>query len=238
MKILQTNLNNQPMSQTISHKAAYQVVYCISGAKGEVSFIKDKESIQMFQKRILSFLQVTPKKLLDLRKQFDKLKNKYNLTLEQRLKFEVLGINVTNFRDLMKASDIDYRLNPKIRSFYHELKDKVRAFLISGNQKAFNKEAGVENFGKRRAEVKMLREKGKLGPKDETPELKDARRKYNVGGYNYVTFYPRRKKDESGSIQVLRINLEPELDENGMFLFHRFKNADWITEAEYNRLSG
>ena len=191
----------------------------------------------MFQKRILSFLQVTPKKLHDLRKQFDKLKNKCNLTLEQRLKFEVLGINVKNFRDLMKTSDIDYRMNPKIRSFYHGLKDKVRAFLISGNQKGFNKEAEVEKLGKCKAKVKELREQGVLGPKEETPELKEARRKYNEGGYNYVTFYPRRKKDERGSIQVLRINLEPEMDENGMFLFHRFKNADWITEAEYNRLS-
>ena len=238
MKILQTNYNQY---QQTNFKSAFPVVHWVSEVNGSYAPVAQKEVVEGFQKRIVEILQSSIKKTLTdvqkLEKQLNKrdISDKEKRSITGRLKslYELLDVPAQKLRSYIAAVDVDYRLNPNVRSFYNVVHGTTdfsasTAYLIT-NPKDFNNKFAKE-LGKQRAIKKKLIDNGASKEEAETPEYKKALRKYNYEGFDYVNYYPRRIKDSKGATQVLHTKFEIERDTDGKFIDYRFIDARFLPE--------
>ena len=233
-------LNYQPNT---NFKSAFPVVHWVAETGGSYAPVAEKEVVEGFQKRILEILRKPINKTLTDVKKLEDKKSKKNISekelkdIKRQLKslYEILDVPAQKFRTYLASPDIDYRLNPKVRSYYNSYYGSVDSFtptsyLITGNSVAdFDNKFGKE-LGKQRSIKKKLMENGATEEEAETPAYKAALNKYNHDGFDYVNYYPRRIKDSNGRTQTLHTKFEIERDIDGKFIGYRFIDARFKPE--------
>ena len=240
MKILQTNY--QPQYNT-NFKAIFPVVHWVSEANGSYAPVAEKQVVELFQVKILEFLRKSIDKTLTEVKKLSIEKNKKNISdkdkrnIERKLKslYEILDVPAQNLRAYLASCDVDYRLNPKARSYYNTILGSVDTFTptsffltgptVTDFENKFAKELGKQN-GLRINRIKH----GATPEEAETPEFKKAQRKYNYEGYNYVNSYQKRIKDNQGRTQTLHTKFQIERDSDGKFTGYKFIDARFLPE--------
>ena len=239
MKILQTNY--QPQNYT-DFKAAFPVVHWVAEANGSYAPVAEKAVVEDFQVKILEFLRKSIKNTLTEVKKLEAEKDKKNISesrqkeIKRKLKslYEILDVPAQKLRAYLASCDVDYRLNPKARSYYNSVHGSVNSFtptsyIITGDSIA-KFEKHVNELGKENSLRKKRIEKGIPEEEAETPEFKAAQHRYNYDGLNFVNYYPRRIKDNQGRLQVLHTKFQIERDIDGKFTGYKFIDARFLPE--------
>ena len=224
MKIQSLNFNNGNYNRQISHKATFPVVHWIAEANGEYTPIGEKEAVRVFQTRLIRMLKSNFVKTYNNAKREAAKLNKPDISLKERKEierkvkslYEILDVPAQRLRTYLANVDIDYRLNPTVRSFYNNVYGSAdsyspTAYVITRYVKDFEKEYCNE-YGKQR---KLKLERIKKGATEEeatTQEYLKEKNKYLYGGLEYVNYYPRRIKNSKGETMTLHTKFIIEKD--------------------------
>ena len=204
MKVLQTN--NYKYQQT-NFKATYPVVHWVSEANGSYAPVSNLKLVRTLQSKIIRAL---------------------NKPLEETKK--EMNVAEQNLRAYIGRCDIDYRIQPQVRSFYNRADANIDgtspvAFMITGKDIEPFEEKLAKNIGIAKNEgIKNLNT-------PYSPEAKYAIDLYNSKGLNYVNVPERRIKDnKTGMTYVLHTKFEIMRNKLGKVKGFKFIDARFLPE--------
>lgn len=127
---MKIQLNNYTYQNNTNFKSAYPVVHWVAESNGSFAPVANLQIVKKLQRRIIGILN---KPLVASSKPMN--------PLEQRI------------RTYIAACDVDYRLNPMVRSFYNRISGDVQRFtptsyVISGNDVEIFEDAFTKNIGR------------------------------------------------------------------------------------------
>ncbi|MBR1775468.1 hypothetical protein IJ750_00135 [bacterium] len=201
MNILPVSVNQQT-----NFKSAYPVVHWVAEANGSYAPVANLELVKKLQSKVVRVLN----------KPLDKSK-KEMVNAEQRL------------RAYMGSCDLDYRLLPKVRSFYNKILGSITSYspvsyIISGKDVEPFENMLAKDIGRKKGDAREF-----LGTTN-CPEVCEAVRWYNRGGLRYVNNPAIRVKDKSGMTYVLHTKFEIIRNKLGKIKDYKFVDARFMPE--------